>query len=92
MVLCHLPGLALAHPASLVPKAGGWGSPGLAACVQILTHSSPQAWLGSLQPPRPSPPLWSLALGEQYGSPRAFPPSGPSLPPGQYCSQRKCPV
>lgn len=72
------------------PEAGGWESPGLAAWVQAQALLRLPGLARPTQLPHPSPqgrPSWVSSAGV----PRLPPPS-PSLPPGQYCSQRKCPV
>lgn len=51
---------------------------------------------GALQLPSPLlpstiAPASACHWASRTGAPQCFPPSDPSLPPGQYCSQRKCP-
>lgn len=77
-VLCPLPGLARR----------------LRATSQRLRQEGPLLFPGLARPTQlPAPYLVRGARPwvSSTGVPR-LPPSGPSLPPGQYCSQRKCPV
>lgn len=97
VVLRHLSGLTPASPEPLGRRLEAGRDLGLAACAQVHPHFFSQAWPPPALTPQscPTPHLLGgrLSLGKQtpWESPR-LPPSNPSLPPGQYCSQRKCPV
>lgn len=84
MVLCHLPGLTPAVSEPLGQRLEAGRAPGLAA-------SFSEAWPGPRSWPAPYLAGGTRPWVSSTGVPR-LPPSSPSLPPGQYCSQRKCPV
>lgn len=95
VVLRHLSGLTPASPEPLGRRLGE--TLGSLPVRKFTPTSFPRPGHHPLSLPKAAPPLTSsggrLSLGKQtpWESPR-LPPSNPSLPPGQYCSQRKCPV